>query len=215
MLAMNKHFCLSLILLFAVPIKNFAQNDSIQIRQSFDDLQYALLQENGSDAIHLIDKNTFNFYSALLFKAKTYDSTLVEKLNIYEKAFLFSVRLRDAKDDVKSMDDSSFIKYATDQGMIDKMGLTIGGATLGNIKISADSATSQLMLLNTVSLAQLKFRKYGNKWRVDLSSLIPMSNLAMKHMVIQRKQTDTEFLLSVIRENESLDQQALWRPLIK
>ena len=214
---MNKCCGVMAIILIALsPICSFAQADTSNIRKSFDNLKLALLDEDGNKAIMLVDKNTFAFYSGILLKAKTYDSVQVEKLQIFEKILVFGVRFRDEEDNIKTMTDSAFFTYVVNKGMMNKIGFAIGGTELGAITVAGDTALGQLGLAVTPLPYKLTFRLEENIWKVDLSSLNIISHFALKHLVLTNKQTDTEFLISMIRSGGKLiDERILWNPLDK
>ncbi|MFT3746670.1 MAG: hypothetical protein QM768_00055 [Agriterribacter sp.] len=206
-----------LIILFitGISLNATAQHDTILIRQSFDDLKYAILERDGNKAINYIDKNTFTFYSNIFLKVKMYDSVSVEALPIFEKILVFAARFKNVKDNIKSMSDSAFFKYAVKENLVGNFGNPIGGSDLGKITTFGDSARGQLMIsLIDVPFSQIMFHHEDKKWKVDLTYLIPISNLALKHLVITSKKSDTEFIISMIKSSGVLnDEHMLWQPL--
>ncbi|MFT3706006.1 MAG: hypothetical protein QM802_26805 [Agriterribacter sp.] len=220
MIKLYKYFLI--LFTIAVSTHSFAQNDTMLIRQSFNDLKMALLESDASKVIGLIDKNTFAFYSKMLLKAKTYDSVQVENLFFFEKLLIFTIRLKDEKDNIRTMNDSSFFQYAIKNKMMEQISGIVGGSILTSVNIYGDSAMGQLMLDTTfISLKvnlpyQVKFRLENKQWKVDIAAFFPVLNLAFKQMVFNSKKTDTEFLVSIIKSGSILkDERILWKPLNK
>lgn len=206
---------LLILIIVGSSTKTSAQHDTILIRHSFEDLKYALSQGDGNKALPYVDKNTFSFYSTILLMAKTYDSAKVEALPILEKVHVFMIRFNGKKDNIQLMDDTSFFYYAVKTGLIGKVGNSIIASDLGNITISKDSARGQLMIsLIGTPFSQVVFRNEANKWKVDLTSLFLTTTFAFKHMAIESKKSDTEFIISIIKSSDAfVDEKILWKPL--
>ena len=193
-----------------------AQSDSILIKQSFDRLKDALLEENGKEAIKLVDRNTLDYYAKIFEQAKTYDSLQVEQLPILEKIEVFAIRMKAQKEDITSMDDRSFFSYAVENRMVNTVGLPIAGTELGTITMEKDSARGQLMI-NAMKLPfYINFYHEKGSWKVGLSSIFPISNQALKQVAMSSKKTDTEFLIEMSRmASEEKYNSIIWKPLSK
>ena len=104
--------------------------------------------------------------------------------------------------------------YAVENRLVDQAGMPLSGGDLGEISISAIKATANFLVVNIKLPYQVIFSKQQNKWKVDITSLIPVSNMVLKSMAVRDNKTDTEFLLSIAKmSSEESDLKSIWQPL--
>lgn len=206
-----KIFLFSAMLAF---ITSNAQEDTASIRTNFQNFKTAIFEEDSQGVLDLIDSNSFLYYSRIFKLAKSADSVQVEKLPIYEKGLVFAIRIRGQNHDLLKMSDSSFFMYAVENRLVDQAGMPLSGGDLGEISISAIKATANFLVVNIKLPYQVIFSKQQNKWKVDITSLIPVSNMVLKSMAVRDNKTDTEFLLSIAKmSSEESDLKSIWQPL--
>ncbi|MDP4184224.1 MAG: hypothetical protein Q8862_03560 [Bacteroidota bacterium] len=201
--------------LLLISLNSFSQEvEKENIKKCYETYKKSLLNNDGKQAYACLDKKTRKYYDELLDKIKTYDSIQIEKESIVNKLSILTIRHRVPKDEILKMNGEGLFIYSIDYGFVDKG--SVQHYELGTIEFRRKIAKAQMMSGNLPSFYKYLFYKQKNQWYINLTSLHPMSNYALKKMIEELQQTEDDFILyslaSITRRN--LD-NSIWHPLVK
>ncbi len=188
-------FNLVLIMLYTIP--TIAQNEQEDdVRKAFENYKSAIMNDKGEEAVNYVDNNTIKYYADILEVAKTADSAKIETLNILDKLMVFSIRHRTSKEDILSFDGKSLLIYAIKSGMVGKS--SVANNAIGDITIDKESAKGQFMVRGQKVPMYSDFHKENNQWKMDLTSLFPISTMAFKKMADDSGENQNDYLFSIL-----------------
>jgi hypothetical protein len=194
-----KRISLVLALFFALTLLSSAQtSEEDSVRSTFDRYKTCILNGGGDGAANLVDSLTINYYRDMLYLAKNADSVKVETLAVSDKIMVFSLRHRIASEDLLSFDGRSLFNYTVKTGMVAKN--SVINNSIGEVKIDGNVATGKFLVNNQVSPFDLQFYKEAGQWKVNLTSLLPVSNAAVKKMMSDFDQPEDQVIFSLLEK---------------
>ncbi len=186
---------LAFIFMFAVSVR--AQDHETEaVRAAFENYKSAILNDRGEEAVNYIDSRTVKYYSDILEQVKQADSLTLESLSLLDKMMVLSIRHRSTKEQIDSFDGKGVLVYAIREGMVGKNSVANNG--IGDITVDGSFAKGQLNTNGQKAPFYFHFYKEDGAWKIDLTSLFPVSNMAFKKMVNESGQTENGFLLLLL-----------------
>ena len=175
----------------------FAQNNEDKaVRNSFDNYKNAILNDNGAEAVKHVSERTIRYYDAILDHVKNSDSAKVDSLSILDKLMVFSLRHRSTRNEILTFNGRSLFVYAIKSGMVGKN--SVANLTIGEVTIDNNTAKGQIESHGNKSPMSFDFYKEGEGWKVDLTSIFPMSVSAFQKMAENAGETENQFLFSLL-----------------
>ncbi len=194
---MKKLLLLTVITFSAFTTGNAQSTDQTeQVRMSFGKYKKAILNDRDEDAIKYVDSKTIDYYSDILEKTKHADSAEVNTLGILDKLMIFSIRHRTSREDILSFDGEGLFKYAIRKGMVGKS--SVAKNEIGDVKIEGSSAKGQLIVNGQASPVYFDFFCEDGIWKINLTSIFPLSEVAFKKMQVESGMDENEFLFNVL-----------------
>ena len=185
-------FALTLTVGFVV-----AQNsEQVAVKASFDRYKQAILNDRGEEASECVDSRTIKYYDQMLDLVKNADSAKVNSSSIIDKIMVFSIRHRATRDEILSFDGKSLFVYAIKKGMVSKN--SVSNVTISEAMVDGDFAKAQLISQGQAVPIYFHFYREGGNWRINLTSLFPMTNGLFKKMVTDSGQEENEYLFSLL-----------------
>ena len=172
------------------------KNEEKLVRKSFDSYKSAILNDKGEEAVKYVDSRTIKYYSDILELVKNGDSTKIETLSILDKLMVFSIRHRTSKQDILSFDGKTLLVYAIKSGMVGKN--SVANNTIGDVTIDSSFAKGQFISNGNKAPFYFHFYKEDQQWKIDLTSLFPISTKAFKKMADESEQNQNEYLFSLL-----------------
>lgn len=166
------------------------------VRKSFDHYKSAILNDKGEEAVDYVDSRTINYYSEILELVKTADSSKVETLSILDKFMVFSLRHVTPKEDILSFDGKSLLVYAIKSGMVGKN--SVANSSIGDVIIEKDFAKGRFISNGQNSPFYFHFYKEEGQWKIDLTSLLPITAMAFKAMADESGENLNDYLFMLI-----------------
>jgi hypothetical protein len=140
------------------------------------------------------------------------DSSAISQLGVMDKLTVFVAKHRIPKEDLVKMTGSDFFIYAVDNGMIGKNSVIT--TQIGDVKVEGNFANGQMISNGKKTPLYFHFSKENNEWKVDLTSIFPPTNMALKKMLSDKGLSDNDFIFQTL---ESLTGRKvakdIWRPL--
>lgn len=202
------------ILLLSGHWANGQKNEEDLVKKSFQSYKQAILNDKGEEAVKYVDSRTIKYYSEILDLVKTADSTKVETLSILDRLMIFVIRFRTSKEEVLSFDGNSLLIYAIKSGMVGKN--SVAANSIGEVSIEKDFAKGQLLVNGQKAPFYFHFYKENEQWKVDLTSIFPISTKALKKMAEDSEQDENEYLFSLLEMiTGNQPGKEVWEPIIK
>lgn len=191
---------------------SFAQTEEDAVKQTFKNYKSSILNDKGKEAVQFLATKTINYYGSLLKKVKEADSLSVNSMNLMDKIFVMRLRYGVSKAEIMSFDARSLVKYAIDEGMIDKN--SVIGMELGDVLIDKSFARTELMVNGEKAPFYFHFYKEKGAWKLDLTAIFPIAIKALKQMVENSGQNENELFLELLKYLEPEGpKNNVWNPI--
>lgn len=182
------------------------------VRDCFDGYKQAILDQNGDAAVAFVDLNTLGYYEKMRKLALDGSSADVRKLSTIDKIMVLMLRQLVPVRELSAMTAESLFVYAVDKGWVGKE--SVINNALGDIEVSGSSATGVHISEGRPSPFKWNFQNENGKWKIDITSVMPIANEAFSAVVQQSGLSEDDFLFRVlesISEKEVSDE--IWEPL--
>jgi len=200
---------------FLITLGNIAYGQKSEeklVKKSFDKYKSAILNDKGEEAVKFVDSRTIKYYSDILELVKTADSAKVKTISVLDKLIVFSIRHRTAKEDVLNFDGESLLVYAINSGMVGKN--SVANNSIGEVKIEGNYAKGQFISNGQKAPFYFDFYKEDKQWKIDLTSLFPISTKAFKKMADDSGQNQNDYLFSLLEMiTGNKPDIEIWKPI--
>jgi hypothetical protein len=202
-----------LVFLLLLTFHAFAQKgDEKLVRAAFDSYKSSILNDKGEEAVKYVDSRTVKYYSDILDLVKNADAEKIEQLPILDKLMVFSIRHRASKEEILSFDGKGLLVYAIKKGMVAKN--SVANNSIGEVVIEGDFAKGKFVANGKETPLYFHFYKEENQWKVDLTSLFPVANAAVKKMADDSGQGESEYILSLLEMiTGKKPAEEIWNPI--
>lgn len=202
-----KYFGILALLLIGQLIHGQSTEKELVIK-SFENYKKAILNDNGDEAVKYVDSRTIKYYCEILYLVKTADSTKVETLSMLDKLLVFFVRHRISREDILSFDGKSLLVYVIKNGMVGKNG--VSKYSIDDVTIIDKFSKGQFSANGKKAPFYLHFYKEDEQWKIDLTSLFPLSTMVFKMLVGET----TELILSFLEmATGKKPNHEIWEPI--
>lgn len=209
---MRKLILVPFFALYAVLSAN-AQHDTTLIKVCFNGYKNAILSDQGKTAVSFVDSRTVKYYTDILQKTKTLDSAGIDKLSIMDKLTILMVRHRATKEEIIQLDGKSLLVYAIERGMVGKN--SVQQISIGEIIIRGNMAEGQIIVGEAPTSLAYNFYKENGAWKMDITSVLPEGNTAMKKVVKDSGQPENEFLIMLLENATGKEPvKDIWKPIL-
>jgi len=202
-----------LVFLLLLTFHSFAQKgDDKLVRAAFDSYKSSILNDKGEEALKYVDSRTVKYYGDILDLVKNADAEKIEQLSILDKLMVFSIRHRASKEEILSFDGKGLLVYAIKKGMVAKN--SVANNSIGEVVIDGDFAKGKFVANGKETPLYFHFYKEENQWKVDLTSLFPVANAAVKKMADDSGQGESEYILSLLEMmTGKKPAEEIWNPI--
>ena len=209
---MTRQLILSLLALVVIE-PAAAQSASDSVRTAFEAYKAALLAADGPAVVRTVDRRTLEYYGDSVDRALDADSATVADLGFLDRLMVFSMRHRAPADTVRTFDGATALAYGVRHGWIDGLGVRL--TSIGDVEVERDEAVAE-MLLNGVASpgSEMTFRREGDTWRLDLTSMHPQAERDSQKMVAETGYTEDGFITFALEILAGEPVRAeIWQPL--
>lgn len=187
---------LALLLFFTAPSHGQISEEKL-VKKAFDNYKSAILGDKGEEALKSISNRTVQYYSDIIDVVKTADSARIDSLSLIDKITIFSIRHRATREEITAMNGPGLFVYAIKKGMVGKS--SVAHNTIGEVTIDKEFAKGQLVANGEKAPLYFHFYKETGEWKLDLTSLFPISNQAFRKMVEDSGENENEYLFKFLR----------------
>lgn len=186
-----------IILIAFISTNSFSQNtDKDLVLESFEIYKNAILNDKGEIAVNQVDSRTIKYYTQILEKIKTADSTEINSMGIIDKLTLLSVRHRASIEDILSFDGRGLFEYAIKEGMVGKN--SVINASLAEVVTNGDFAKAEFVVNEQKTSFYFHFYKEENVWKIDITHLFPIGSMSLKQVIKDSGETENDFILNIL-----------------
>lgn len=168
------------------------------VRECFESYRRAIMTPDPDQAYALINENTKQYYSQMLDKSRYATSDEIQALTFLEKVFIVLIRQRVSTEKLTSFDTEGFFKHAVREGWVGRD--NVEKVQLVNITTNGDTASSQIKTEKSALPFGFSFTREVDGWKIDLVSIIPLSNLAITHAINNAEQSESEILSELVEK---------------
>ena len=190
-----------------------AQNtEAAQVKKTFDSYKTAILNDKAEKALETIDSRTLKYYTEILDAVKMADSSKITSMSLIDKITILSVRARATKDEIILMKGHDLFLFAIKNGMVGKDGVI--NNSVGDVTVNKNFAKGQLLVNGKKAPLYFHFYKENGKWKIDLTSLFPMSNVVLKKMIEESGKPEDEYIMMLLEAITGIKQSSeIWKPV--
>lgn len=201
-----------ILFLFSATFTIAQNGEDTLVRAVFEKYRSDLLNDRGSEAVKDVDSRTIRYYSDLLELTKTADSSKIETLSILDKMSVLIMRLKISREELLSFTGKELFIYSVNHGMVGKGGVSRN--SIGQITVDGNFASAQLVSKGAPSEIYFEFRKEEGIWKLDLTSIFPLTTMVFDKLIQDSGKSENEFLSPLV---EAASGQKVtsktWQPL--
>jgi hypothetical protein len=193
---MKKIFKLLFFIVILTTSCDGQEDEAKLVKEAFDNYKSAILNDKGDEAVKYVDSRTIKYYQQIVDLVKNADSAEVVSLPLIDKLMVFSIRHRTSKEEILSFDGKGLLVYAIKSGMVGKN--SVANNSIGEVSVDNNFAKGQFIANGQKAPFYFHFYKEDSKWKIDLTSIFSVSNMAVKKMIEESEQDENEFFFSLL-----------------
>lgn len=183
------------------------------IREVFERTTAAIKAEKSLIVVNNIDDLTFQHFAEMHRLALRATATEVRKLPSSSRLYVLMLRHLVPSEELEVMRTRDVALQLFDAGV---MGMISRGEwSMGEVWIEGMEATAQIIVADEPLPLEWHFMKQGGEWKMNLISLLTISDIAMKDWAAEEGLTENEYILKTL---EVLSQRSvpadIWEPVI-
>ncbi len=182
-----------------------------EVSAAFQKYKTAILASDAESAHQMIDENTKIYYKELLKIILYADETQSKTMPPLAKIALIQGRHLIPNDKLTLMNEESYFKYAVEHGWIGKN--SVSDMQITDISVNQDTATSKISKGNKTAPFGFMFRNESGVWKIDLTSVLPVSDQAIKQVIQNSGKNENEYIFAIIEKLSGKKvQPSIWKP---
>jgi len=187
--------CIYFLSIFILAYSALANSEQDEIAQVFQQYRSALLNEDGKEALELVDSQTIRYYDDVVKDALKISRADLNRLDLYTKFMVLRLRHEFRKDQLEKMTGDSLFILSVKQGWVSKSEAS-NNSKLVNIKYDRHLASASLP--QAPEIPAFYFMKENGKWKLALWKNFELANVAFSQMLQQSSLAETEFLVRLL-----------------
>ncbi len=209
---MKRTLIVLLLILFATHLSFGQKSEEKLVRKSFDNYKSAILNGRGEEALMYVDSRTLKYYEDILEQIIHADSAKIESVSFLDKILILSVRHRTSKEEILSFNGRTLFINAIETGMIGKN--SVSNSEIGDVSVDKEFAKGQFVSKGKAVPFYFHFYKEDGKWKVDLTSVFFLGEIAFKKMLEDSEESENEFIFSILKLlTGKMPDNQIWQPL--
>jgi hypothetical protein len=182
------------------------------IQKAFDNYKSAVLNNNGEEAVRYINNKTLEYYGYILDKVKTANKSEVNKLSIFYKITILSIRHRIPKEEILSFDNRKLFIYLINHEMVGKS--SFAENSIAQIIITGNFALAKILAGDKLSPYSLQFQNENGQWKIDLTSLSPLVSVEIEKKMKESGYNENKFIFSILTNlTGRKPDKKIWKPI--
>jgi hypothetical protein len=121
------------------------------------------------------------------------------------------VRGRIEPEKIKTFTGTTLLAEAIERGMVGKT--SVANTEIGSIIVEKDFAKTRFIADGVEAPVDVHFYKTNKVWKIDLTSMFPLTQLVLTEMAKENGQTENEFILTILEYLAGQKPNAsIWQP---
>lgn len=209
---MNQIFVFTLLLFSTINAFGQSNPSNDDITNTLNEFKKSIIDTNGESAVNLLSSHSLDYFEVILNNVSNSPKDIVSKLSIVDKMIVLGARQKLTSSEASKLDGKSFFNFAVKAGIVNK-GM-IKSIEISNIVIDGEKAQADIVTNNIETGVKLDFARENNKWKIDIISIYPATNLLLKNMIEMMGKDEDDFVLGIIEQNtgQKLTEE-IWLPL--
>jgi hypothetical protein len=204
-------FFLSSFLIFLVACAA-QQNQEELVQEAYNNYKSAILNDKGEEAVNYVDSRTIKYYGDILETVKSADKARINSLSLLDKLMVLIIRHKVPKEDILSFDGKQLLIFAIKNGMVGKS--SVSNNSIGEVIIDKEFAKGQYISNGKTTNVSLHFYKEEGQWKIDLTSIFGIANLAFKQMIDKSGEDEDVVIFSVLESmTGKKPTEEIWQPI--
>jgi hypothetical protein len=172
------------------------QSEEELIRHAFVTYRGAILQQQGQSAVRIVNGATVQYYARMKALALEGQEKEVRQLTPMNKLMVLSLRHRVPADDLRAMTPEEAFIHAVNQGWIGKD--SVLDSDIGQLQVFGNNASAEYVKSGKPTPLKYRFTKEDEKWKIDLTALMPVADQAMSMLIKKEGLDEDTFIVSLI-----------------
>jgi len=183
------------------------------IRACFNSYKTSVLAGNGEEAVQFVDANTLAYFEKMLELALHGEAATVKGLSALDKLMVLLVRFQIEPELLSQMDGRQLYVYSIDEGLVDREGMAANG--IGKVTVNDGHAEGDHVANGVRSDLKYAFHLEDGEWKLDITSIYPAMEIAIKLMARNSRMNENDYLLFIVELDEDKKvTPEIWQPLI-
>jgi hypothetical protein len=172
------------------------EKEEAKIKSCFAAYKKAILDDEGQKAVEFLSNKTIQYYAKSIDYCLHSDSTTVSELSLMDKFMVLALRHRTSAENLRNFTGKEALIYAIQEGMVGKNSVALN--EIGKIKIKENTAEAQLVVRGNPTPVNFTFFKENSVWKLDLTSIFPITEKAFQQLIENSDQSENEYLLNLL-----------------
>jgi hypothetical protein len=188
--------------------------DEASIRSVYESYKTSLLNQDGSQAVKYVTASTIEYYDEMKEIALIVSEDAVRNLSTMNKYMVLILRHMVEPNVLSEMTAEELFIYGVNEGLIGEE--DVANSDIGEVSINGDIATAVYINNGQPTSLEYEFAKDDGQWKLDLTSIMPVADQAMKQVILSSGYDEDEYLcmlLEYISGKKVSDN--IWQPLIQ
>lgn len=183
------------------------------VKNCFEEYKTAVTKRDGIKARSVADKETISFYDRVIKHARFSTKSELNKAGLSEKLIVFSVRQNVPLYSVRNFSGDQLFAYMISNGLIDNS--TMSFIDLGEIELINNAAQAPVIVGGQKAPFTLRFKKEKGIWKINISSLLIITDLALTGKINQAGLTEELFIDQLLNKKKGYkgSKNRYWEPL--
>ena len=171
------------------------------------------MHNDGTRAVGRVSESTLDYYGVIHQLALRATPEILNQANIGDRLLILMVRHRIAPDVLAAMNGERLFVHAVNEGWIGKNG--VEKLEVGSVAMRENTARAIMVASGKPTPIHITMKKEGG-WRVDLTSILPVTNRAFGEAVKRMGMSENDFILLTL---DSLTGKTvpdtIWQPVVR
>ncbi|SCY38318.1 hypothetical protein [Desulfoluna spongiiphila] len=188
------------------------EDETPMIQESFKQYKSAILNQDGFTAYYYVDSHTKAYYDDMLDKVMNASEYETKNMSLGSKVIVTMARHSISANTLRGMNGESFFIYAVENGWIGEESVSRLEIAVSNV--DKNFAKTHIVDANGEAPFGFTFRKEDKTWRIDLTSMLPMTEMALEEQIKEIGIDEETFIRATLTQASGFQpDSSIWEPV--
>lgn len=185
----------------------------ILVKASFEAYREAILEDDGARAAKFVSHHTIDYYDEIVVQALTADSMALDTMSLIDKMTILIIRGKMSAELLKTAGPGDGFIFSINEGLVGKEEARRND--LGKVFYDSTFARAPMIVDGQQTPLPMHFHLEEGVWKLDLTSLFPISEPVFTKMIEESGMPENEFLQLVVTITLEGEEEAnpIWHPI--